>query len=143
MLNPSGVWCFIRKSTTRPKKRLLMWSWRGQTKGFIYCAWCLHHNNNTGETITKHTFCERSNWVISEIHQICAKHKWMERKWEIHKFTCTDTHLHPLLQFHILKTPQNGFVVCALNSATMVRFIQPGNKWMNRVKLCPITLPAG
>ena len=135
VLNPSGVWCFIRKSTTRPKKRLQMWSRRGQTKGLIYCAWCLHHNNKTGETITKHTFLWEENWVLSEIHKICAKHKWMERMREIHRFTCTDKHLHPrIITLYILKTPQNGFVVCALNSATMVQFIRPGKEWMNRVQ---------
>ena len=65
--------------------------------------------------------------------QIRAKHEWMERMWEIHRFTCTDTHLHLLTLNSKSKSPQNGFVVCAINSAAMVQFIQPGKEWMNRV----------
>ena len=41
----------------------------------------------------------------------------------VHKYTFTPTYFN-----YKYKTPQNGFVACALNSASMVQFIQPGKE---------------
>ena len=92
--NLSGVWCFIRKNIARPKKKSSMWLWRGQNKGLpVVPDACIITTGTVKLTNTQKIWVEI--WVLKWDPQICAKHKWMERMWEIHRFTCTDTLLHP------------------------------------------------
>ena len=92
--NPSGVWCFIRKKHRTPEEKVIYMTLEGSEQRFTSCTWCLHHYNRNGETY-QHTEDLSGDLSVKWDPQICAKHKWMERMWEIHRFTCTDTLLHP------------------------------------------------
>ena len=75
-----------------------------------------------GETNYQTHILWEENWVISEIHLNCAKHIWMERierypQIHVHRYTLTPISYKSI---NIYKTPQNGFVVCAINNTTMV-----------------------